>query len=52
MIHFLLILLGFAHPNNNLNTINNNQITVQSSTDLDENFDTGGETGQIIPPRK
>lgn len=58
------MLLGLAFPNNNANTAtcphnSESQITTQTSSSPGEGLDpggsesdTGGETGQIIPPRK
>ena len=47
MVQVILMLLGFTFPNNSINTHNINQN--QSETHL--NFDTGGEDGQVPPPK-
>lgn len=54
MMQFLLTLLGFINPSNNTNTTSTNQITitVQNSTNLSEDSDTGGDTGPVLPPKK
>ncbi len=49
MIQFLLMVLGFFYPNNNVNTISNPPTTVQNSTDPGKGLDTGGDTGQTPP---
>jgi hypothetical protein len=53
MIQFLLILLGFGCPNQNVNTTNDNPTSIisHSNMNLGEGSDTGGET-QPIPPKK
>ncbi|MEG0928311.1 MULTISPECIES: hypothetical protein [Chryseobacterium] len=52
MIQLILILLGITLHNGSTNTANGNQTTtMQSSTILSENLDTGGETIQT-PPKK
>ena len=62
MIQFILMLLGLAFSNNNANTVtttDNNQtpgtVQVQNSpADPGDSTggDTGGETGQLPPPKK
>ena len=47
MVQIILMLLGFTFPNGNTNTQINNQN--QSETHL--NFETGGEEGQVPPPK-
>jgi hypothetical protein len=54
MIQFLLMLLGFGNPTSNINTAHNTQssVTVQNSNDLEENLETGGDIGPVLPPKK
>lgn len=61
MIQFILMLLGLAFSDNNANTVttDSNQtpgtVQVQNSpADPDDSAggDTGGETGQLPPPKK
>lgn len=52
MIQFLLMLLGFIFPDNNVNTSTISQDpTIIQSTDIGEGSDTGGETIPL-PPKK
>ncbi|WP_168801832.1 hypothetical protein [Empedobacter tilapiae] len=51
MLELLFALLGFFFPNQNTNTISNNQQQIiQTSTDFVDG-DTNGETGNT-PPKK
>ncbi|WP_250252651.1 hypothetical protein [Chryseobacterium sp. Marseille-Q3244] len=58
MIHFILMLLGLAFPNNNTQTTNDNNstpITTQNAANQDgeglDPGDTGGDTGPVRPPK-
>lgn len=53
MIQLLLMLLGFISTNNTANTTKDGQtsVIVQSSTDLEESLETGGDTIPL-PPKK
>lgn len=54
MIQFLIMLFGLMFPNNNTNTIDNNQTitTAKGNINFEESIDTGGETIPILPPKK
>ncbi|WP_347216466.1 hypothetical protein [Chryseobacterium sp.] len=50
MIQFLLLLLGINFPNNTTN--DKQEIISQISIGLSEDFDTGGDTIPVLPPKK
>lgn len=58
MIQFILMLLGLAFPNDNVNTTTDNDqnpgtiITYSMVPPADDGGPVGGETGQTPPPRK
>lgn len=57
MIQFILILLGLALPNNQTNAALYNNTTIITSQNSFADYsevieDTGGETGQLPPPKK
>lgn len=47
MVQIILMLLGFTFPHGSINT----QINDQNQHETHSNFDTGGEEGQIHPPK-
>lgn len=49
MLHFLLILIGFLSPNQDIQ-IHSKSTTVQSTT-IGINPDTGGDTIQVLPKK-
>jgi hypothetical protein len=51
MLQIILILLGLATPNSDTNTQNTNQDHTVSTQTSNADGDTGGETGQIPPPK-
>lgn len=47
MVQIILMLLGFTFPNGNIKT----QDMPENQSEHPSNFDTGGEDGQVPPPK-